>query len=166
MTEADQILLSEQTFYHGTTRKMWETAADVDHGGLFITPNLKDALSYADEAAIREAYDNEESGLDDVRPDAVVVSLSGAELVKLLDATAVRPALEIEPDWGWVDGQESLAKHEGRQFETPGWQESMAACGGLLLSGFMEADKRGFSVTAYAEMESEIEEGNSTSFGL
>lgn len=166
MTEADQTLLSEQTFYHGTTRKLWESAADVEHGGLFVTTNLKDALSYADEAAIREAYDNEECGLDGVRPDAVVVSLPGADLVKLLDATGERPALEIEPDWGWVDGQESLAKHEGRQFEMPCWQDSLAACGGFLLSGFTEADKRGFTVTPYAEMESKIEEDNPPSFGL
>lgn len=165
MTEADQTLLSEQTFYHGTTRKLWEATADVD-GGLFVTTQVDDALRYADDAAIREAYANEESGLDNVRSEAVVVSLPGAELVKLLDATAARPALEIEPDWGWVDGQESWAKHEGRQFETPSWRESIAACGGLLLSGFIDADKRGFSVTAYAEMENEVEEGNSPFFSV
>lgn len=166
MTEADKNLLSEQTFYHGTTRKMWEAAADVESGGLFVPTNLEDALNYADEAAIREACDNEESGLNDIRPDAVIVSLPGEELVKLLDATGKRPSLEIEPDWGWVDGQEGLARHEGRQFEMPGWKESIAACGGLLLSGFIDADKRGFSVNDYAEMQRAIEEETPPSFGI
>jgi hypothetical protein len=166
LNNTDLKMLSEQTYYHGTTRKLWDGTEDVEHGGLFVTTNLKDALNYADEAAIREAYDNEENGVDDVRPDAVIVSISGAELVKMLEANATRPAIEIEPDWGLVDGQESLAKYEGRQFEMPGWQQSLAACGGLLLSGFVEADKSGFLVSSYTQMEREVAEEKPPSFGL
>lgn len=166
MTEDDLKRLFEQTFYHGTTRKSWEAAAEHEFGGLFVTTRIEDALNYADEAGICEAINNEENELPENSHEAVIVSISGADLIKLLEATADRPALEMEPDWGWVGGRENLARYNGEAFNTPGWQHSLSACGCIFLSGFTEADKSAFLATAASEYEDKTEKYLSTSFRI
>lgn len=121
--------------YHGTTRRRWNSKGN-GVTTLYLTSNRKDAVSYADESASNEAYDHK-------KVEGVVVEFQPEVLQKLVADRLV----ELDPDWGWVDGQEAEARNAGKSFSEPSWQASLAACYGICLSGFKDEYKSLAAVT-------------------
>jgi len=120
--------------YHGTTKRQWRTRHG-DSSYLNLTSNLQDARNYADEWA--------ESEIDDYgNCHPMVVQISPTALVKMLQ----KPGVTLEPDWGWVEGQEHDAKRNGGAFAEGDatWQNSLEKCSGLGISGFQDKFKKAF----------------------
>lgn len=148
MADDDLENLRELTFYHGTTMRLWSDAKGGNGTGLYVTTDPRDALRYAEEAAIGEAVRNEDG--DDGTVEAIVVIMPGHALVELL---AAKPAeLRLEPDWGWLDAVGHA--NEGQ----PHWGRSLEACSGIHVGGFSHADKERLVVVGYEDFESALDQ--------
>lgn len=110
--------------YHGTTLAGWEH--DAGDGTMFFTSNREDAQNYAEEAAVAEHYRNgSESDELDASVKPIIVSFKLEDLKKLEGRGA-----ELQPDWGWLDGQQHA---EG---DTPTWVESFQHVGSFCIAPF------------------------------
>lgn len=120
--------------YHGTTKRKWRERHD-DPSYLNLTSNFDDAMNYADEWVESEL---EEFG--GCKP--IVVKIEPESLLAMLKKSGVK----LEPDWGWVEGQEHDAKRNGGKFSEGDatWQNSLAKCKGLGVSGFENKFKKEF----------------------
>jgi hypothetical protein len=103
--------------YHGTSRRAWATDGDAGPEGstLYLTRNLRDASSYAFEAA---GHDE----LDGHPPEPVVMAVKLADLEGLL----------FEPDW------------HGDASEDETWVDSLRAVGSFAVTGPIERYKDRF----------------------
>jgi hypothetical protein len=117
MKIAEIILEAAKTnpVYHGTSTRLWSQKAT---NTLYLTNDLRDAETYAEEAAWNGGA-------------AIVVTFSLDELLAL---TKTDPTLEFDPDWGWQDGERVL----GRQ---PTWQESLQHAHSFSIAGFKQQYK-------------------------
>lgn len=120
--------------YHGTTRRQWREKHE-NPSYLNLTCSLSDAQQYADEWVESETDD-----YGDCHP--IVVRISPTALIKLLK----KPGVTLEPDWGWVEGQEHDAKKNGGAFTDADatWKNSLAKCNGLGIQGFQDKFKMAF----------------------
>ncbi|MDT8924622.1 hypothetical protein RBE51_17585 [Pseudomonas taiwanensis] len=130
--------------YHGTTRKAWRKS-DEEPSYLYLTSSLKEAEHYAQDAGEAEY---EDCG----RAHPIVVKISPSELRCLL----AKPGVEIQPDWGWVEGMEHDARKNGGTFKDSDatWQNSLTKCCGICLGGFQNSFKKLFKEIKEPEFES------------
>lgn len=121
-------------FYHGTTRKAWRKR-DEEPSYLYLTSSMKDAEIYAQEAGEAEY---EDCG----RAHPMVVKISPSALRGLL----TKPGVELQPDWGWVEGLEHDARKNGGTFKDSDatWQNSLVRCSSVSLEGFQNRFKKLF----------------------
>lgn len=152
MADDDLEYLRELTFYHGTTMRLWSDAKGGNGTGLYVTIDARDALIYAEEAAIGEAVRNEDG--DDGAVEAIVVIMPGHALAELLAAKSAE--LRLEPDWGWVDAVGHA--NGGVAVVQPHWCRSLEACGGIHVGGFSHADKEDLVVVGYDDFESALDQ--------
>jgi len=112
--------------YHGTTRKAWRKR-DEEPSCLYLTSSLEEAERYAQGAGEAEY---EDCG----RANPIVVKISPSAMRNLLAKSGV----SIQPDWGWVDGQEHDARKNGGTFKDSDatWQNSLIKCSSISLDGF------------------------------
>lgn len=119
-------IISNITFYHGTSSHAWNDSHDC--GELYLTASLDDAMNYACEAAIID----EEAGRT-IAP--IIILIQPMAMSEMLDHVI------IEPDWGWATGLEYEAKHSNTEFTPPTWEESLSVCHGICLDKFTSTDK-------------------------
>ena len=134
--EFDVTLDNLPTLYHGTTRRQWRKR----HGEpsyLNLTSSRVDAENYAS-----EWYESETDDFGNCHP--MVVQIEPKALVKLLK----RPGVQLQPDWGWVEGQEHDAKKNGGVFVEADatWQNSFSKCHAVGIAGFEDKFKKSFEV--------------------
>lgn len=120
--------------YHGTTRRQWRQL-HCEPSYLNLTSSLTDAKKYADEWKESEIDD-----FGDCQP--MVVQIGPGALSKMLQ----KPGVKLEPDWGWVEGQEYDARRNGGSFteDDATWQNSLEKCNGVGISGFQAKFKKAF----------------------
>ncbi|MBD8615033.1 hypothetical protein IFT69_15135 [Pseudomonas putida] len=120
--------------YHGTSRRQWRKRHD-EPSYLNLTSSFEDAQRYAEEWAESEFED-----YGNCHP--MVMRISPAAIENLLN----RPGVKLEPDWGWVEGQEHDAKKNSGFFTGADatWQNSLARCHGLGIQGFRDKFKKAF----------------------
>jgi hypothetical protein len=120
--------------YHGTTRNMWRSKHE-SPSCLYLTTSLEGAERYATETSESEYESNRRTRIQ-------VLRLTPHALARILQT----PGVELQPDWGWVEAQEHDAKHNRGTFNDADctWQNSLAQCKGLVISGFDNAHKKHF----------------------
>lgn len=101
-----------QVVYHGTTQGAWD--GNQNAGTMFFTSNREDAVGYAGEAAKREETST-----------PIVVVFQMDDLTGLEDHGA-----ELQPDWGWIEGEEQAAG------SVPTWIESFQNVGSFCIEPF------------------------------
>lgn len=132
-------------FYHGTTRKEWRKRHE-DPSYINLTSSLEDAERYASEAGEAEYEDCGRS-----HPMVMKISPSALELL------LTKPGVELQPDWGWVEGQEHNAKRNGGTFTDADstWQNSLEKCNGIGIGGFRNKFKKVFEMAVDLTLEPE-----------
>jgi hypothetical protein len=132
-------------FYHGTTRKAWRKRHE-DPSYLNLTSSLEDAERYASESGEAEY---EDCG----RSHPVVMKISPSALELLL----TKPGVELQPDWGWVEGQEHDARKGFGTFTDADatWQNSLEKCSGIGIGGFRNKFKKAFELAVDLALEQE-----------
>jgi hypothetical protein len=108
-----------QTVYHGTSQTFWEREGD---GPCYFTASYQDAANYALEACETEHYEKHQGEeIDDPTVSPIVVQFRLADLLAI-------PGAELEPDWGWVEGN----RIDGE----PTWEDSLRAVGSFCIPAF------------------------------
>lgn len=76
------------------------------------------------------------------RAHPMVVKISPSALRSLL----AKPGVELQPDWGWVEGMEHDASKNGGTFNDSDatWQNSLIKCHSVSLEGFKNRFKKLF----------------------
>lgn len=110
--------------YHGTTMKRWEQA---EPGMLYVVDDRSDAANYAMEAGESDHYDRHQGEMvDDPEIVLIVVEFRLTDLLNL--------GLELQPDWGWVEGRATDRSTWGQP--EPTWEDSLRAVGSFCIEGF------------------------------
>jgi hypothetical protein len=133
-------------FYHGTTRKEWRKRHE-DPSYINLSSSLEDAELYASGAGEAEWED-----FGNARPIVMKISPSALELL------LTKPGVELQPDWGWVEGQEHNAKRNGIGTFTDAdatWQNSLEKCSGIGIGGFRNKFKKAFELAVDLALEEE-----------
>lgn len=133
-TPSEPSISNLPVFYHGTTRKAWRKCNE-EPACLYLTSSVKEAEHYAQEAG---EVEYEDCG----RAHPIVVKISPSALRGLL----AKPGVEIQPDWGWVEGLEHDARKNGGVFKDSDatWQNSLLKCSSISLGGFQNGFKKLF----------------------
>lgn len=125
-----------KTLYHGTTAARW-AEPEADGAPLYLVNSYSEAEHYATEAGEAE-WDEDVHEEGGNMPKVIVLAFPMDEIKALAAAGAV----QLEPDWGWVQSEEHEAKIAKEKFVTPGWEESMAKVGSIAVAGFQEDHKK------------------------
>jgi hypothetical protein len=114
--------------YHGTTRASWEAEG---RGPLYLTSSRAEAWSYANEAG--EAEWDDEVHDEQHQPENVVAAFQADQILRMLAAGGI----ELNPDWGWVDGQNAdECKTKTAPTHDFSWFESLSKVGSFCVAGF------------------------------
>lgn len=132
-------------FYHGTTRRAWRKRHE-DPSYINLTSSLEDAERYAEETGESEY---EDCG----RSHPIVMKISPSALELLL----TKPGVELQPDWGWVEGQEHASRNGYGTFTDADatWQNSLEKCSGIGVGGFQNKFKKAFELAVDLALEEE-----------
>jgi hypothetical protein len=132
-------------FYHGTTRRAWRKRNE-DPSYINLTSSLEDAERYAEETGESEY---EDCG----RSHPIVMKISPSALELLL----TKPGVELQPDWGWVEGQEHASRNGYGTFTDADatWQNSLEKCSGIGIGGFQNKFKKAFELAVDLALEPE-----------
>lgn len=125
----DRKVTKDTLVYHGTTKASW---AKSEAGTLYLTSSLEEAKKYAEGCGESE-WDDDIHVAGVREPALIVLAFNLSDLTAL----AASNPIQLDPDWGWVEGLEHDLKANGKKLEShPTWEDSLEHVGSFCIEGF------------------------------